>query len=171
MTYDGATHVEELHTKLTTSGWFLRRLKRHVLSELPPKSYAEVVVSLTSDARKGYNALAKTYAESDDKLGVISSLRSLLARLKLQPVVEWVSAWLESTTPDRKIIVFAHHTALVDGIADAFGGLRIRGCDSTLARQSAVDAFQRPGGHRVIACNSASHRPSSQWSTSAGCSF
>jgi len=86
------------------------------------------------------------------KMGLMAGMRSLVAELKLPAVLKWVHAWLEAN-PTGKLIVFAWHVSMVNGVAKANGGLRIRGSDSTEQRQKAVDAFQSPTGPRVIACN------------------
>jgi hypothetical protein len=158
--YSGASNTAELNEKLTGAGFFLRRLKRDVLSELPPKSRVEVVVTLPAAAKKEYDVAAKALkgAGKDDPRvrGMMSSLRSKLALLKLPLVLHWIDGFLASAEPPRKLLVFAHHAALVDGIAaHCAGHLRVRGSDTPAARQAAVDAFQNggPDGPRVIACN------------------
>jgi len=156
--YSGASNTGELNEKLLASGFFLRRLKCDVLSELPPKTRAEVLVSLPPKSRKEYDASVKALKSAgEDKVrGMMSSLRNTLAQQKLPLVQTWIDGFLASADPSRKLIVFAHHAALVDGIAARYeGNLRVRGSDSPAARQAAVDTFQNggAGGPRVISCN------------------
>ena len=167
--FAGASHVPELAARLAAAPWFLRRLKREVLAELPAKLHCEVVLALPEEAIRTYRAhVQKAAAEEkaarakednpfatpeNRALGAMAKLRALLAQVKLPSVLQWVEGWLEANPPDTKLIVFASHVSMVDGVAARFGGLRIRGSDAAAARQAAVDAFQAPGGPRVIACN------------------
>ena len=55
--YDGASNLEELFMRV--SPFFLRRLKKDVLSQLPPKTYTEIEIELTPSERREYNKLLK----------------------------------------------------------------------------------------------------------------
>ncbi len=55
--YSGASNLEELFTRI--SPYFLRRLKKDVLSQLPDKTYTEIEIELTPTERKEYEKLLK----------------------------------------------------------------------------------------------------------------
>lgn len=55
--YSGASNLDELFTRI--SPYFLRRLKKEVLSQLPDKTYTEIEIELTPSERKEYNKLLK----------------------------------------------------------------------------------------------------------------
>lgn len=55
--YSGASNLEELFTRI--SPYFLRRLKKDVLSQLPDKTYTEIEIELTPTERKEYDKILK----------------------------------------------------------------------------------------------------------------
>jgi len=72
----------------------------------------------------------------------ISRARHDVAVAKVGGVVEHVEGMLESGVD--KVVLFAHHHDVVDGLMDAFGdrAVRLTGQDSQDSRQDAVDRFQ-----------------------------
>jgi SWI/SNF-related matrix-associated actin-dependent regulator 1 of chromatin subfamily A len=82
-----------------------------------------------------------------------SRVRHEVALAKLPRVIEHVKDCLEES--ESKIVVFAHHHDVVDGIAvelSDYGVLQADGRDSNDKRQAAVDAFQSDSRMRVIVC-------------------
>ena len=120
--FRGASHVEELHQKLTHT-CLIRRLKEDVLEELPEKQ--RHVVLLDIDRRSEYEHatddfldwLAKTSpakvakASKAEKIAKLSYLKQLAAKLKLKAVIEWIDNFLEGTS--EKLIIFAIHKKII----------------------------------------------------------
>jgi SWI/SNF-related matrix-associated actin-dependent regulator 1 of chromatin subfamily A len=166
---DGATHLDELQEVLRTS-CMVRRLKKDVLSELPPKvAKAELAKWNEFEARiaEAEQALAaakndEAYAEAIKALkeaqGVafeeMSAVRHATAIAKVPFVVDFVTELLEDS--DEKIVVFAHHRdvvdALINGLAQ-FGPVKLVGGMSEADKQASVDRFQKDPSCRVFVGN------------------
>ena len=159
--FSGHSNLGELNTRMRQI-CYVRRLKEDVLTELPDKSRNVVYVEPSGLAWKEYKKAeadlisflrdngykASDSAEHLRKTGV---LKQLAAQSKMDAVYDWIDSFLEST--DRKLVVFAHNVAVVDALAQRYGGLRISGRDSMEDRQFAVDSFQNDSKSRVIVLN------------------
>ncbi len=158
--FSGASNEEELNTALRQT-CYVRRNKIDVLTELPEKERYTIEVDLSGPAIKEYRAAeADTLAyfsengpggNTADHLAKITTLKRLAGEGKVEAACEWIDAFLDST--DRKLVVFAHHISVVDGIANRYGGLRVAGKDSMEKRQEAIDAFQGDPESRVLVLN------------------
>jgi len=172
---DGATNLAILNT-LLRQRCFVRRQKEDVLAELPPKVrsvhwgdapatvYAleerQIVEELRDKARQlagsmGVSVEALTEAEEftgfcADALGALAKLRRALARAKV-PMVQAVAEEMLETP--GKLVIFGHHRDLTEALAEHFACPRVLGGMAERDRQAAVDAFQAPGGPRVIVCS------------------
>lgn len=158
---NGATHLHELNHKLR-SLCYLRREKADVLSELPPKQ--RHVVALPLSNRAEYEAaqrdLAAWYASHHhenggsarraEALAGIERLRQLCAWGKLEAVIEWAENLIDT---GEKLVLFAHHLAIVNALGDHFNAPRISGDTPLDERQAAVDRFQTDPDCRVIVGN------------------
>jgi SNF2 family DNA or RNA helicase len=177
--FGGATNLDELNEMLR-SRCYIRRLKADVLSELPPKVWADVIIDefdpgamaeyRTAEADTiaylgaraaqiaAENGLdpesakveALLRAESAEHLVRITALCKLAARAKMPAVRAWVEDFLES---GQKLVVFAHHREIVDALATQFGADKIQGGISDTARQAAADRFQNDPQCRIIVCS------------------
>jgi SWI/SNF-related matrix-associated actin-dependent regulator 1 of chromatin subfamily A len=78
-------------------------------------------------------------------------LKRLAGEGKIDAAMEWIDTFLDSTS--RKLVVFAHHKAVVNALADKYGGMRVAGADSMKARQEVIDKFQSDDDARVIVLN------------------
>ena len=163
--FRGSSNLDELH-RLLDQTVMVRRRKTDVLADLPPK-FRDVVPLPLSD-RAEYEAaegdflgwLRKTdpsrvrraaRAEAVVKVGY---LLRLAARLKLPAVVEWAEDWLAGC--DGKLVVFARHRAVLDGLEAGlgrFGSVRVDGSTVGRGRQRRVDAFQADPGVRLLLGN------------------
>lgn len=151
-TYNGATHVKELH-QLLEKNLMLRRRKIDVLSSLPPKQ--RIVVPLEIRHRAIYNQAindfrswlkqnmpgklrGKSKAEGLVKLGY---LRRLVAKLKMKAVCEWIDNFLSSS--DNKLIVFAIHKKVIAKLMEKYGkiAVKIDGSVSLEDRKTAIKKF------------------------------
>jgi SWI/SNF-related matrix-associated actin-dependent regulator 1 of chromatin subfamily A len=167
----GATNLDELQEKLRTS-CMVRRLKKDVLKELPAK--IRQIVELSADGNtKALKAEAKAKKAIEARLALLtadleaarseeeyraavkkmkqthfglfeelSAVRRETAVSKIPQVLEYLYDAVEAS---GKVVVFAHHHDVIDGIA---AGLASRGIKAvtitgrTKDRQTPVDVFQ-----------------------------
>jgi SWI/SNF-related matrix-associated actin-dependent regulator 1 of chromatin subfamily A len=169
----GEKNLNDLH-KLLKDTVMIRRLKQDVLPELPPKIRQLILLpddnlkGIVHRERVGYRAvqqalsmarlkaeLAKTaenpalYTEAVKELRQaefmsiqqITKLRYETALAKVPLVVEYIHHVLEHVP---KVVVFAHHTAVIENIALDFGDavVTVHGKHETTKRQAAIDRFQ-----------------------------
>lgn len=165
----GSRHLPDLRERM--AGFMDRKRKKDVLADLPPLAFDTLPVS-AKDAPNipasvlkelGHHVMAladhpafeaKLEETGNDLLAVLSSLRTdthittqrrLTGTIKAEIALDLVKAELAGT--DKKIILFAHHTAVIDrlmeGFADAgLGVVKIDGRDNHGDRDAAVTAFQ-----------------------------
>ena len=150
----GASNLEELQRKLRGSV-MIRRLKKDVLKELPPKRHQVIVlppdgnVAAIKAERQAIATLAEKYDISIEdlhkgkaiKFTEMAGIRHATAVAKAPAVVEHVKGVLES---EDKVVVFVHHHDVCDIIQDAFADCCVvrTGETGMKAGQEAVDQFQ-----------------------------
>lgn len=138
----GASNLEELQWKLRST-LMIRRLKKHVLQDLPDKQRQVIEVSGVSlkHEQEGLAGLKFVKAQTIANMGVLAQIRHDTALAK----VPKVNAFLEDALEDgRKIVVFAHHKDVIASIYNHFRtiAVKITGETSQKDRQKAVDDFQ-----------------------------
>ena len=164
----GNRNLAELKERI--GGFMLRRLKSEVL-DLPDVRFETValqptkmpwefkiicdeVEALIADEDAGDATAAHGFAAlraSSD----YARFRRWCGLAKVEQTVELLKAELEFGALD-KVVIFAHHTDVVHGIADGlagFGALQITGATPPGQRTAVVDTFQRSDDHRVVVCN------------------
>lgn len=156
-------HIDELHARVQPL--MLRRLKRQVLSDLPPKSRRTVSVQLDPAdmadyrrAEKNIVAWIREQENGDEKARAaaraqapvkFTMLRRLAAQYKMRrlgPVHDYLTEWFSQ---DRRapLVVFAfHHEVIMRLWEECHAILRgrvaiIGSADDAPKRQRAVDAF------------------------------
>lgn len=151
--FNGASHMPELHTILSTTV-MIRRKKKDVLKDLPEKVWALVPMELTNlneyhfaesnfiqwvQKEKGTEAAVK--ASNAEVFSSIEALKQLAVQGKLEQATEWIENFLES---GKKLVVFATHHFVVDAIMERFSkvSVKVDGRVSMTNRQEAVDRFQ-----------------------------
>jgi SWI/SNF-related matrix-associated actin-dependent regulator of chromatin subfamily A-like protein 1 len=169
-----ASNTDRLQSELRSS-FMIRRLKADVLKELPPK--VRQIIILPSDGLEGLLAEERkleerwqekiaalkaqrenplSYDEAAEQLkgseiqGQALKLAHQVGLAKVPLVTEHVREALED---GAKIVLFAHHLDVVAAYMKAFSDyrpVRIIGEDSPVARQTAVDTFQREERCRII---------------------
>lgn len=164
MDYSGASHLDELHRKLTDV-LMIRRRKEDVLGHLPPKTRTVTAVPITDQrqykqAQDNYvrwlleNRPDKMHAASRAmRLTQINVLKQLCGTLKLPSVMEWIDTFLEES--DEKLVAFAVHHAVLDALQERYkkSCVRVDGTMESRARQNSVDAFQNNPRIRVFLGN------------------
>lgn len=157
--FNGATNSEELGHRLRSS-IMVRRLKKDVLKELPPKTRRIVPLNQTAEMKglvtklkelakdagiiTDYHAdLASLEAGERCTIMEISRIRHELALLKVPQVVEFLQQGI--LEEQEKIILFAHHKDVVAALATAlaeYGVVTITGDTPEEERHANVKAFQ-----------------------------
>lgn len=152
--YDGASNLAELNTKLAP--FMIRRLKKDVLSELPPKVRRIVELDggktkvIDKDTWRKAVALLE-HDETEAEFEEMSEIRHEQAVEKMPEAIKYIKLALDSGS--SKVIVFAHHVDVLDGLIDglaAFGVTSVTGGMSDEAKQKAVDSFQKDQEVRVF---------------------
>lgn len=152
--YDGATRLPELR-RILRETCMIRRLKKDVLPELPPKS--RHVVSFRLKSYKEYNKAQHDFinwlkafspvrarrAARSKALTKVGYLLRLVARLKL----EWTQRWIEEffiANPGQKLVALTMHTFVIDALKAHFGAsaVVIDGRVTGRRRQETVHLFQ-----------------------------
>lgn len=158
----GAENLKVLHDKLRAT-CYVRRLKREVLAELPPKVRTVVPVELSN--RSEYDRaernlivwLKDTVGEEKadaaaraEQLVRIEALKQLSARGKMAAIKEWVKDFLDT---GEKIVLFGWHQGIVLDLARSFNCHAIYGDTPIPKRQPIIDAFQDNSAIRALALN------------------
>lgn len=135
----------------------LRRLKKDVLKDLPPKTYQRIEVDCSSRAlNKELKELAQSIADAQGvsfdandlsmldldtipDFNAFSRVRALLAKAKIPAMLNLVEEYEESDTP---VVVFSAHRAPIDELANREGWAVITGDVSAEERQDVVRRFQ-----------------------------
>ena len=164
--YRGASNTAELHN-LLHSGVMVRRLKKDVLTQLPPKQRQAVHLFLDPKARQilkemtselqALGGMAEAGAGLEgpqpnlarlEHQKMLNKLYMVTAEAKMAAVQEYLSVLLEA---DHKFIVFAHHKLMIESIDAALrkkkvGFIRIDGSTPPQVRGGMVKRFQEDSG-------------------------
>jgi len=155
----GTRNDAKLHEKL--KGFMLRRRKADVLKDLPPIRFADLYLDADVDgidfeeAEKVRKALAEEGIDGLRRIsfdGGVAKLRRLTGMAKAKPAAAWVKDWLDATPNDRKIVLFAHHTDVIEYLYDQLCAVavRVHGGMKQNERQRAVDRLQEDPKIRVF---------------------
>lgn len=170
----GGSNLLELHARLRAR-CYIRRTKAEVMPGLPPLLRNQLLVDLDPADRAEYDRAAldvaaecarraaeiadrdgldpgtaafeaRVRAEAGRHLVKIGTLLRLSAAAKVKTAVEWAEQFLAET--DRKLVIFAHHQDVINGIVQRLGCPRI---DGTVGDPEPVkELFQNDPGCRVI---------------------
>ena len=144
----GKSNLRELSTVLHSTV-MCRRLKKDVAADLPPKQRRVVELSSGTRLRAALAEESRTLAEL---AGLGASPRVAfeeIARVRAETAVAKtgaVCAHLDTLLSGGadKLVVFAHHIAVLDAITERFGprSVRVDGSVTAKARYQAVERFQ-----------------------------
>lgn len=128
----------------------MRRLKSQVMPELPPMEWftAPIIVTRPQDF-DGVTWDAETAFKDDQSMG--ASVRRKLGIAKVPGCVSWIEDRIKAGEP--KIIVFAHHTAVLDMLAVALGEyspVLFDGRTSHADRAKVVHQFQNDPARQIF---------------------
>ena len=143
-TFNGLSNGEELHEKISTL--MIRRLKKDVLTQLPPKQRIVVPMQISNSDRKIYDdadhelELAIENKETN-ALVKLSALKQASVEAKKNAVLQWVKDYL---TINNKLVLFVYHRKTFELFMNEFKNIcvGINGGTSINERQKAVDDFQ-----------------------------
>ena len=161
---NGHAHEAELQDRLRSSV-MIRRRKQDVLDDLPPKMRMVVTLTPSGKAAKvikkerdlckvnGWDAIEveKLREPGVPAFEQVSLVRHEVAKAKIEPVGRYVCTKFEGSP--EKVILFAHHYDVLDGLADALKCLnpvRVDGRLSNHKRMAAVDTFQSDPNCRCL---------------------
>ena len=154
--------MEELQAAMRSS-WLVRRLKEHVLTQLPEKQFHLLPIEANADIRKamkheGWRKAEKLYefdpAGFDTSTpidGSVSTARRLVGEAKAPRAVEYCKQLLDEGV--EKLVVSAWHRSVLKVLREGlskYGIVYMDGSTSATAKQNAVDDFQTNPGTRVI---------------------
>lgn len=125
--YDGASNLEELYQRI--SPFYLRRLKKDVLAQLPPKTYSEVVMEMDIKTKREYNKAEKEVVKfineegkEDEKemsfLAKVHLLKKCTETFKLDKAKEFVDDIISS---GDKVVIFFDYIDTGDAIKELWG--------------------------------------------------
>ena len=131
----------------------LRRTKTEVLTNLPPKTYQDVLVEVGSKrllkmSEKMLEAMKENGSNAIPDFSEFSRVRAELAKSRISALEEMVESFEEANEP---VVVFSAHRAPIEAMAKRDGWAVIMGDTHQSDREDAVQAFQA-GMLKGIAC-------------------
>ena len=157
LTYNGATHVQELHRLLVDV--MVRRTKEQVMKDLPPKTVDVIPLEPDQKALAEYQAAEREAFDGEGtskaelRERIAGLLRSAYA-VKEKPTMDWLRNFLEDT--DNKLLVFAWHRDVVDLVTaelKEYRAAKLYGGMSSADRDKAVQKFVKDEKCRVMVAN------------------
>lgn len=142
----------------------IRRTKDEVLTELPPKTRERITLKMSTEQRQLLEkGIAEFCAIDKDKTvdpitkkSAFMTLWRECGKIKLPSVIEYVNDVIDASDEEEKLIIFAHHKALLDALEEFIGrrkGLKyIRIDGNTLPKhrtRMVDDEFQKDPEVRV----------------------
>lgn len=147
----GGKNLPELRERIAP--YILRRKKEDVLKDLPPVRFdvlpLEGKITIPKDLAEEVAEQMRVVQEAFEAGGVealkeiaphVATLRRLTGMAKLGPTIDWVRDQLEGGMD--KIVLFAQHREVVEGLTYAFWPVAARVWGDTKDRQAEVDRFQ-----------------------------
>ena len=154
----GCSHGDELHAVLGTTV-LVRRLKRDVLDQLPPKIRTRILLPLqpSADVKRLTFRIGELRASGGDKHLVDQLTNELYiktAEMKASACADYMETLLEGSPPDSKFLFFAHHSVVLDTLGTRMKVGRVRhitivGATPVGDRAGLVNQFQNDPAVRV----------------------
>lgn len=153
--YSGASNLEEFQARLRST-CMVRRMKADVLAELPPKQHQIVLLDDRSmlqnelDRLGGRAVTAQELDKADVMFEEYAQIRHETALMKVPLVLSRVREIMEE---ERKVVIMAHHTDVIEAIVAGLGSKNpvfVTGNCSLENRNKAVLAFQNDPQTRVF---------------------
>lgn len=147
--YDGASNLEELFVRV--SPFFLRRLKKDVLKELPEKTYVDIPIELSEQEYREYTKIlkevkremvdGKEVVKKEGFLEKIHKLKKFTGEVKVNRVYEMIE---DIISTGEKVVVISDYQEIAESIKSYFGEKCVlhTGSMSDEDKQESVDRFQ-----------------------------
>ena len=130
--FSGGKNLDELNRLLIGEGIMIRRLKKDVLKQLPPKIRNVIHIDLPPAMRREYDMAEKNYvrwlhgvaphmAANARRMAAMqkrNGLKRLIGVLKLRSLMDWINLFLESS--NKKLIVFGIHYKVLVPLHDKY---------------------------------------------------
>lgn len=146
----GASNQDELQARLRST-IMIRRLKKDVLKELPPKIYKDHYLPTTGKTKQ----LLKLEKELENaNMGELAAIRKKLGLLKITAGIDFIKDLMESGT--NKLVIFAHHCEVIEQLKKrlfTYGVVSITGSTPAKNRQPIADIFQNDNLTRIFIGN------------------
>lgn len=152
----GASHIDELYT-LLRSTIMIRRLKKDVLEELPPKQRQIIYFTTNKQQLKlineelelnvNYNDLFK-----DPNFNEMMRIKHEIALSKVKQVKEYVDG-IYDAEPNKKLVLACMHHDVEEKLMELlekYNPLLINGNTDTKERTKNVELFQNNPEHKII---------------------
>lgn len=145
-----------LHKLLVNSGWYIRRMKTDVLTELPPKLRGELMFDMPASIAREYemmrNGLTKEGQTVACQLAILTNLQTIANKAKVAPLVTFLQ---ERCDAEKKTVVSSTRT---EPLVELQAALRAEGinCEtidggtSAAERTRLVQEFQNKPDIQVI---------------------
>lgn len=163
---NGSSNERELQEVLRSTV-MIRRLKKDALPQLPKKRRQIIPLvpgkGILDEEKRAWDKLVNELGyekaverlQTGEKVGLseMARIRQQVALSKVPDVVSHVTDLLENV---EKVIVFAHHRAVVDALfkgLSAFSPVKVVGGMTDAKKQESVDSFQNDPGTRVFIGN------------------
>lgn len=142
--FQGLSNGEQLHQMI--SPLMIRRLKKDVLTQLPPKNRMVVSMDVSAKERQVYDQCDMELQQAVDNhetnaLTKLAKLKQASFEAKRTAIIQWIKDYLEV---NDKLVVFVYHKAAFHTLMDEFSKIAvgINGETAVADRQKAVDSFQ-----------------------------
>lgn len=152
--YSGSSNELELHEKI--SPYYIRRHKKDVLKDLPPKLQTNLILELSPSYQKEYTRMLKDYvkylveekqyqkakkAQFNEQLVKLGALKKLCIQDKLDKLDEILSKFVEN---DQKVVLFSQYAETVTVLAERYPELSVKltGAMSATERNTSVNLFK-----------------------------
>jgi len=142
--FEGLSNAKELHEII--SKFMIRRFKKDVLKDLPPKIRSVIPMKVTKSDRKIYDDIDKELEEAiinkeKNALNKVEALKQASFKAKLNSMLNWIKEYLEI---NDKLVVFIWHQEACQILENEFKNecVSVTGATPVKERQNMVDKFQ-----------------------------
>jgi len=160
----GASNIAELQQKI--SRYFLRRMKKEILPELPPKQLVDFPVELDPEKKFEYDLVEDSFVEylkeiknkkkdeitktlQAEKLCKLSELRQITSQGKIKATEELIKQILDK---NEKVVVFSNFNAPLIALEKVFKDVSVRltGDTPEMMRKFSIEAFQNDPNIKIF---------------------
>lgn len=133
--FEGLSNAEELHQII--SKFMIRRLKKDVLKDLPPKVRSVVPMKIKSSDRKIYDQCDQELEKSiinkeKNALSKLEALKQASFKAKLNSMIQWIKDYLEV---NEKLVVFIWHQEACEILEKEFADISVSITGKTPSKQ------------------------------------